>query len=195
MNTYTLLRKIHLYAGLVLLVFVIMYFVTGYPMIHRAWFPKSEADKSTRVEAFSYSGANDPEAYSNHLQRTFGLYGKAASPQRRKDGSWQFRYSRPGTQHEAVVSPAGDSVTITTRQEGVVETMIAFHEFHGYGGGLLYSLWALLLDLTSLAMILFSVSGIYLWYRLTKKRLLGWICLGISFTFTSATILFCMYAP
>ena len=51
MNTYTLLRKIHLYAGLAILTFVIMYFVTGYPMIHGKWFPNPGPVETTRTRA------------------------------------------------------------------------------------------------------------------------------------------------
>ena len=36
---YDLIRKIHLYTGLTLLAFVLMYFVTGYVMIHHDLFP------------------------------------------------------------------------------------------------------------------------------------------------------------
>jgi len=195
MTTYTLFRTIHLYAGLALLAFVIMYFVTGYPMIHHAWFPQSEPNRTIRTEMLVYPGAREPAAYSIYLQETFNLRGKVTRQRRLKDGSWEFRYSRPGTIHEAVVAPAGDSVRITTVKEKPIETMIAFHELHGYGGGLLYNVWALFYDLASFSLIVFAFTGIYLWYRLTKKKLLGWIFLAISYGYATVTVLYLMYAP
>ena len=195
MNTYTLLRKVHLYSGLVILAFVIMYFITGYVIIHQNWFPKLEPVKTTRTELLDYSGPREPTAFSNYLQSTFDLRGKTTRKQRLKDGSWEFRYSRPGTVHEAVVAPPGDSVRITTTTENAIETMIDFHELHGYGGGRLYSVWALLHDLASLSLIVFAFTGIYLWYKLTKKKLLGWICLAISYGYAALTVLYLMYAP
>jgi hypothetical protein len=149
MIAYTLLRKVHLYSGLAILAFVIMYFVTGYPMIHRTWFPNPEALKKTRTEPLRYNGPKNPSAYSDYLQKTFDLRGQVTRQRRQKDGSWEFRYSRPGTAYEAVVAPAGDSVRITTVRDNAVQTLIALHELHGYGGGELYNLWAILLDLAS----------------------------------------------
>jgi hypothetical protein len=195
MNLYTVFRKIHLYAGLCILVFVIMYFVTGYPMIHHDWFPHSEPMKTTRTESLVYTGAKEPAAYSIYLQDTFNLRGKVTRQRQLKDGSWEFRYSRPGTIHEAVVTPAWDSVRITTVKEKTIGTMIAFHELHGYGGGLLYSAWALFYDLASFSLIVFTFTGIYLWYRLTKKKLLGWIVLAMSYGYAIVTVLYLMYAP
>jgi hypothetical protein len=195
MIAYTLLRKVHLYSGLAILAFVIMYFVTGYPMIHRTWFPNPEALKKTRTEPLRYNGPKNPSAYSDYLQKTFDLRGQVTRQRRQKDGSWEFRYSRPGTAYEAVVAPAGDSVRITTVRDNAVQTLIALHELHGYGGGELYNLWAILLDLASFSLIVFAFSGIYLWFKLTKKRLLGWILLGISYGYAAATVLYLIYAP
>ncbi len=195
MSIYTLLRKIHLYTGLVILVFVMMYFVTGYVMIHSTWFPKPEPVKTTRTESLVYTGSREPAAFSSYLQQTFDLRGQPAQPRWLQDGSLQFRYFRPGTVHEAVVTPAGDHVSITTSEENIVETMVGFHELHGYVGGKLYNLWAFLYDLASFSLIVFAFSGIYLWYRLTKKKLLGWVCLAISYGYAAVTMLYLIYAP
>lgn len=195
MTTYTLLRKTHLYAGLAILAFVIMYFLTGYVIIHQNWFPNHDPVKMTRTESLVYNGPRERAAFSNHLKEVFGLRGKSTRQWQRKDGSWEFRYSRPGTVHEALVVPAGDTVRITTREDNGIETMIAFHELHGYGGGKLYSVWAFFHDLASLSLIVFAFTGIYLWYKLTKKKLLGWFFLAISYGYAAATIMYLMYAP
>jgi hypothetical protein len=195
MNTYTLLRKIHLYTGLAILTFVLMYFVTGYAMIHRNWFPNGVPVKATRTEALAYTGSKDPIAYSQYLRETFDLRGKSIQRRRLRDGGWQFRYSRPGTMHDAMVTPAGDSVGITTHQENAIDTMVGFHRLHGYGGGKLFSVWSLLYDLASFSLVVFAFTGIYRWYKLTKRRLVGWIFLGISYGYTVVTVLYLMYTP
>jgi hypothetical protein len=194
MNTYTLWRKIHLYAGLAVLIFLIMYFVTGYTIIHQTWLPRPAPEKTTRTEALVYQGPKEPEAYSTYLQEAFDLRGRLTRQRRLDDGSWQFEYSRPGTLYEAVVAPAGDSVRITTRKQNIVETLIRFHLLNGYRGGKLYYVWAVFYDLASLSLIVFAFTGIYLWYRLTKRKLLGWILLGISYGYAAATVLYLMYA-
>lgn len=50
-GVYNVIRKTHLYAGLVLLVFVVMYFVTGYPIIHNQWFDAQDPVKTERTTA------------------------------------------------------------------------------------------------------------------------------------------------
>ena len=111
------------------------------------------------------------------------------------DGGWRFRYSRPGTFHEALVTAAGDSVRIFRREENARTTLVGFHRLHGYGGGWLYDIWVVFYDLASLSLVVFSLTGIYLWYRLTRRRLLGWVFLGISYGYAGVTILYLMYAP
>jgi hypothetical protein len=195
MSAYTLLRKIHLYAGLAVLIFLVMYFVTGYPIIHDSWFPKPEPVKTTRTEPLAYTGPKEPEAFANYLQETFDLRGRPIRRRRLPDGGWEFRYTRPGTFYEVLVPPSGDSVSITTRKENTVATMVGFHKLHEYSGGKLYYIWAFFYDLASFSLIVFGLSGIYLWYRLTKKKLLGWILLGISYGYAAVTVLYLMYAP
>ncbi|MGH7770298.1 MAG: PepSY-associated TM helix domain-containing protein [Candidatus Binatia bacterium] len=195
MLTYTLLRKIHLYTGLAILIFLVMYFVTGYPMIHYDWFPKPEPEKTTRTEPLRYTGPKEPEAFANYLKETFDLRGKAIRRRQLPDGGWEFRFTRPGTFYEVLVPPSGDSARITTRSENAVETMTGFHKLHEYRGGVVYSVWTIFYDLASFSLIVFAFTGIYLWYRVTKKKLLGWIFLGISYGYAAATVLYLMYAP
>jgi hypothetical protein len=194
-SAYTVFRKIHLYSGLILLTFVVMYFITGYALIHHEWFPESEPVKTTRIEPLSFAGVGDPDTYSLYLQERFELRGKRRQPNRFDDGRWRFRYFRPGTTHEALVAADGRNVAITTRDGTTYTTMAGFHALHGYGGGWLYDVWAVLYDLASLSMIVFAISGIYLWYRLTRRKLVGWIFLGLSYGYAGVTILYLMYAP
>ncbi len=65
MSLFTLLRTVHLYSSLVLPTFVVMYFVTGYIMVHHSWFPDPTPFKSACTEPLSYAGPMDPEVYSS----------------------------------------------------------------------------------------------------------------------------------
>ena len=192
---YDVFRKIHLYSGLTLLAFVVMYFVTGYVLIHGDYFPRGEPAVTTREEALSSAPGASPEEFSALLQRQFDLPGKRQPPQRKKDGSWRFEYFRPGLLHEATVGPAGDRVTIKRSDFGAAQTLVGFHRLHGYGGGWVYDLWMVVFDLASFSMILFAVTGIYLWYKLTKRHALGWAMLGTSFAFAIGTVLYLVHAP
>ena len=89
---------------------------------------------------------------------------------------------------------AGDSIVHRHETYGLRTTLIGMHRMHNYGGNILYLLWVLLYDLASLSLILFGLTGVYLWYKLTTKRLLGWVILGLGYGYTAATILFLVYA-
>ena len=54
---YNVIRRIHLYAGLVVLVFLMMYFASGYVMIHRQWFGGHAADQCHVI----YGGSVKPD--------------------------------------------------------------------------------------------------------------------------------------
>jgi len=192
---YQLIRRVHLYTAFFLLSFVLMYFVSGYVMIHENLLENRDPQKKTRNLALKYKGEKTAAAYAAHLEQTFGLEGKRQPPQKREDGSWRFAYFRPGTSYEAVISAAGDSVRITESRENLRRTLVGFHRMHGYGGGLLYDIWAVCYDLASAALILFTLSGIYLWYKLTSRHLLGWLLLLLSFGLAAATIGYLLTLP
>jgi len=192
---YQLIRRVHLFTALFLMTFVVMYFATGYPMIHEELIADHDPDKKTRAARLKYKGEKTPEAYALYLQEAFDLAGKRLPPQKLEDGRWQFRYFRPGYFYEAVVSAAGDSVRITEGKEHLRRTLRQFHTMHGYGGGWLYDAWVACFDLASGALVLFALSGIYMWYKLTQKRLLGWLLLLLSFGYAAATMGYLVYAP
>jgi uncharacterized protein len=192
---YDLIRKIHLYSGLTLLGFVLMCFVSGYVMTHHDWFPGGDPRRAVRDEPLASAPGTDPEGFSALLQRQFDLSGKRQPPSHMKDGSWKFVYVRPGVTQEAIVPPSGDRVRITRSEQDARGTLVGLHRLHGYGGGWLYDLWAIAYDVSSAAMVLFAVSGIYLWYKLTKRRLLGWALLAVSFGFATWTVLYLVNSP
>lgn len=192
---YAIIRKIHLYSCLIIGVFLLMYFVTGYPLIHHGLLPEGETRTVTHVYALPQAGQMDAADYSEFLRQTYHLSGQRQKPRRLEDGSWRFRYSRPGMNYEALVSAEGDSVKITESSGSLSLTLGGFHRLHGYGGGWLYDLWSLFYDLASLSLIIFAVTGVYMWYKLMPKKRLGWLLLGGSFVYTLATFLYLIYVP
>lgn len=192
---YQFIRRIHLFTALFLMTFVVMYFATGYTMVHEGLLDNPDPEKKTRAARLKYKGEKTPEAYALHLQEAFGLAGKRLPPQRLEDGRWKFEYFRPGRFYEAVVSAAGDSVRITESREHLRRTLTGFHRMHGYGGGWLYDGWVVCYDLASASLILFALTGIYMWYKLTQRRLLGWLLLLASFGYAAATVCYLIYAP
>lgn len=194
MKFYRLTRGLHLYTSFVLLMFVLMYFVSGYVILHGKWFGVRPPAKTVREANIAMPISSDPGALQSVLENQLGLHGKALPPRKRNDGSWQLTWSRPGDVQQALVHPDG-RVEVTESTQNFAGTLNAFHRLHGYSGGGLYVFWALLYDLASASMIVFALSGIYLWYKITRRRALGWAMLAISFLYAGGTILYLVYAP
>jgi len=180
-----LTRRIHSIAGLVLMVWVLIYFVTGYVMVREQWFPRSTPVAETKTETLTWAGDPNPQALMAYLEMTYGFHGKGQAPVKMEDGTRRFVWSAPAGDQEAKVSSDGRQVQITRKNNGLVSRMHAVHRLHGYDGGIKYDLWAFFFDLTSAAMILFAITGVYLWWKTTRARLAGWICLVGSCAFTA----------
>jgi len=195
--TYDIWRKIHLFTGFILLAFVFMYFITGYPIIHHSWFPESKNEKTKwTAPVESADIAADPYAYSDYLQEEFGLVGKVQPPANWEDGRWAFGYNSPRVWQRAIVDTRVDSVAIEVTERDLAGVLIAFHRMHGYFGGWFYVLWAFLYDVASFSMIIFAVTGVYMWYKLSRgwERTLGWILGAGSLAFTTWVVLYLTYA-
>jgi hypothetical protein len=183
-----LIRRIHLFAGLALLVFVLMYFVSGYVIVHRPWFGSNQPKTSTRQEPIEVPADLSEEGLSRYLQDKLGLRGQRRPANHQSDGSLRFSFVRPGTSYEVVIPAGQKEAKITERHGGGAEVLNGMHRLHGYRGGGLYVIWAIIYDLASAALIVFALSGIILWYQSTRPRWPGWCCLGLSFGFTASMV-------
>lgn len=191
---YTIIRKIHQYTGLMLLAFVVMYFVTGYIIVHHEWFGEKPAMKTERTETLSAGLPSGTDEAAAALQEMFGLNGMRYEPIRRGDGTWRFMFRRPGVDNEVIVAADGKSAKITETQRDAVGRLIGLHRLHGYRAGWAYYAWAVMYDLASMAMIVFAVTGVYLWYKLTSRRTLGWVMLGLGCAYAVTMIMYLVHA-
>ncbi len=192
MNPYHVIRRIHLFAGLVLLVWVLMYFVTGWIMVHEDRFPRGDRSKSTYTAKLAREGDKGTPEFVQHLETVFEIHGKRQEPKRQKDGTWRFNWVRPGEVNEVVISADGLEAKVTRRQSNLAGVAHGLHRLHGYGGGLQYDVWVFFYDLASVSMIVFSLSGIWLWWKTATTRLAGYLCLAASFGFAGAMIAYLM---
>ena len=197
---YSVIRKIHLYSGLVILVFLMMYFVSGYVMIHRPWFGGKSGKPpppDVRTESLAgYSGPREPDALAAHVVERFRLHGRANIPPtaRQPQKSVRFNVVRPGTIQQVDIPHDGDAVIITTTRENLAGVLVQLHRVHGYGGGAVWNAFVLFNDLASFSCILFALSGVYLWWKTAKRKIWGALCLGASCAYTIGTILYLMCA-
>jgi hypothetical protein len=196
---YDAIRKVHLYSGLVVLSFLMMYFVSGYVMIHRPWFggQSNKPPANVRTESLAgYAGPRTAEALAAYVGEEFDLHGRANIPPaaRQPAKSIRFNIVRPGTIHQVEIPHDGDAVTITTTRENIAGVLVQLHRVHGYGGGAIWNAFVFFNDLASASCIVFALTGVYLWWKTAKRKIWGVLCLTASCAYTAGTILYLMYA-
>ena len=189
------MRRIHLYAAFVLLAFILMYLVTGYAVMHPSLTGNTGPLKITRTETLDDGKSPEDGGFSRYLQEKFNLRGWRGETRLSADGTINFNYVRPGCEYRAVVSQAADSVVITEIRTGFRGVIAAFHRIHRFGHGFLYDVWLIFYNLTVSALIIFPITGIILWYRISRRKLLGLICLGAGFSFAGYSIVYLLLAP
>ena len=195
---YLLVRTVHLFSGLVLAGGLLMYAATGFVMAHQDWFPGGESEKTTERLTSEVAvrmgegelGQEQAAHWQRQLAGELGLHGRPGNRWRSDDGSWTFEYSRPGTNEKLRVSPGDRSITLIVEAAGFAGIMNRLHHLRGYAGGPRFVLWGLFVDLASLAMIFFPLTGIYLWYTLKKDHRFGWLVLGSSTAYGVGSILY-----
>ncbi len=196
---YNAIRKIHLYSGLVVLLFLMMYFVSGYVMIHRPWFggQAGKPPANVRTETLAgYAGEREPEAVAAYVVERFDLRGRANVPPATQQPRSAIRFNvfRPGTILQVEIPHDGDTVKITTTRENLAGVLVQLHRVHGYGGGPIWNAFVLFNDLASASCIVFAFSGVYLWWKTAKRKIWGVLCLTTSCAYTVGTIVYLMCA-
>ena len=191
--TYQLIRKLHLYIAFSVLGFVFMYFVSGFILIHENWFLKSKPVTSSSQYAVHIPDTSSMDKIAAYVEEKFDIYAKKERAEKNNDGSLYFEYSKPGGSFAITILPGGVKSIVKTTQFMAAGTMVGFHRVHGYGGGWLYNLYVLMMDLASIAIILFGLTGLYLLYKLMrKKKMWGIIILTGSFGYAIMIILWLM---
>jgi hypothetical protein len=92
-----------------------------------------------------------------------------------------------------VVPSHSDSVTVTTKKKNFISALHQFHRIHGYHGGWNYRIWAFVYDLSAFSMIVFAITGVYLWYKTERVRWPGWLILAGFTLFIAFTIYYLRY--
>ena len=175
---YKILGRTHFFAGILIFVFAFFYIITGLIISKHKWFPTG---KET-IQKHSYGLNFNPdttqmEKFGDEIKQQFSISGRTDYTRNNKN-EIVLNIFRPGNAYNIVVRKNLDSLTITHREKisfGEISTRL--HRIHGFKGGPLYLIWGTLLDLSALAMIIFSVTGIIIWFRSRKRYKYGWFVL------------------
>jgi len=188
MKIYRIIRMIHLISSMILLVFLVMYTVTGIIITHHG-LPYGQTEVSKTVVPVERTMDSSPSEYARYLKRKYGYKGKYEYRQQ-DNGNWIFNFHFPGEQVKVSLTPSQDTLFIEHTQIDRTLMTVAhnLHGLRGFTGGWVYIAWAIFYDLSAIAFILFGITGIYMWFRSRKLYPSGWWFLAAGIIFPLAIV-------
>jgi hypothetical protein len=186
-----LLRRIHMYLGLFLAPWMLMYALSTMAMNHREWFrpaggtPAWVKESEQRYDGVFAEGA-EPRAMARQLLLSLGLDG-AHGASRRPDGTLVVNRFDLRTPRRITWRPADGNVLIERQEFRANAFLERFHRRRGYAQEYAADdLWAFSVDLVIATMLFWIASGLWLWWGIRPTRQLGALSLAggaLLFTF------------
>ena len=191
---YTVTRDLHLYLGLFISPFVLVFSVSVFFFVH-AIVPRFSAETTqTRVatavalppDLLKLSGrplidALKPTLLSINVPGEIGFIRHVVS-----DDTLVIPVSIPGRATTVTIRIAQREATIVTRETGLADALMTLHRSPGEHSPALsmnwfpMRAWRWFSDATAYLTLFITVSGVYLWYVLRAERRIGYVLLGMG---------------
>src|SRR3989441_2379108 len=188
---YRLIRDLHLYLGLFISPFVLVFAISVFFLVH-SWLPRIASETSTTrvVSAVPLPGdlqrlAGRPliDALKPTLEKA-DVRGEVGFVRHMvKEDKLIIPVTIPGRETTVSISIASREATIVTRETGLAHALVTLHKSPGQHvpdirmNWFYMRAWRWLADATVYLTLFASVSGIYLWCALRAERSVGFILL------------------
>lgn len=185
--SHATLRTIHGVLALALAALLGLYVVSGWMIIHRTGGgTPTETTASVPADAIGGEG-EDPvrvRAVATAAAASAGLADARVDGAKFADGEWRVKLTRVARSAEVVLTPGAAEARVERRDAGLGEGAKRLHRVNAKGasGGRLA--WVIAIDLLSIALLVFALTGVLLFRKLKRKRRLGWALLGASTLYT-----------
>jgi len=189
---YRVTRDLHLYLGLFISPFVLVFAVSVFFLVH-SWLPRFGSVTSTKrgVPALplpdglqTLSGRPLIEALKPVLEKA-GVRGEVGFVRHVvKEEKLVIPVIIPGRETTVSLSLGNGEATIETRETGLADALVTLHKLPGQHGpdirmnSFYMKAWRWIADATVYLVLFISFSGIYLWYVLRAERPVGLLLLG-----------------
>lgn len=181
---YPVLRAVHFYAAALSGVFLLLFFLTGFLIVRYSWYDHEEQEAITETVQKDIPGNMTDRELANWVKSELEVEGKIDWINRRKDGSLMVEIVTPRTFNMLTIKPESNEIVYETRAQTLFESLSVMHRMHGYGGGFWYDVYLFFMDLASFSLLIFAVTGLYLWLKVIKRKWLGivFLLLGLGYT-------------
>ena len=190
-RSYRFIRDLHLYLGLFISPFVLVFAVSVFFLVH-SWLPRIASETfTTRVvsalplpgDLQKLSGRPLIDALKPALEKA-DVRGEVGFVRHLvKEEKLIIPVTIPGRETTVSVNIASREATIVTRETGLADALVILHKFPGQHvpnirmNWFAMKAWGWMADATVYLILFISVSGIYLWYVLRTERSVGFILL------------------
>ncbi len=180
-------RRVHLYLGLALLPWFLMYGVSSIPFAHTQYFNDRDAAKGLPVWTLRAertvdvpvpNGTSGLRAFGETLLREAGITGTnfgtyRQSPTQINVYSYSFWHS---TQLKYFIDQK--KLIVEDRRFRWDQFLTGMHARGGFEQeSLVDRSWSVVVDIVSLSMIVWIASGLYMWWELPGHRRWGWLAI------------------
>lgn len=189
---YRLTRDLHLYLGLFISPFVLVFSVSVFFLVH-SWIPGSSSSAAVTRVVPALALPKDLRTLSGRplvdllrpVLESMDVHGEVGFVRRGvKEETLTIPVSIPGRTTTVTLDLARSEATIVARETGLADALITLHKSPGGHAPALrmnwfvMGVWRWFSDATAYLTLFISVSGIYLWYVLRSERRTGFILLA-----------------
>lgn len=185
-NWNLIFRRTHLYLGLLLIPWVLIYALSTFVFNHAESFrPYRAADPLWRPlwekdYAIDAPAGDNPESLRATARRLLADQGIGGAFAVRRQGQ-RLNLNVPNFWYPKRLTYDFGTKKLRAEEKSfaLIEVLIRLHERTGYGaGGFLNNLWALAVDVFCVTTLVWIATGLYLWWKLSATRRWGWIGIG-----------------
>jgi len=175
-----LLLKVHIYAGLLCSSYLVIYGISSLNYNHN--FGKAGNESVTWERSLRVVDVDNSKVLSETVRDALGLMGWPLPWETRRDdrGNFHFGLSRPGKKYSIHVFFDQNRVEVEETRKGVWAVIDSLHARMGVPSSSFMTLWAAYTELSTWVVLFSAASGVYLWTRRQKERVIGWLLLGCA---------------
>ena len=187
-------RKLHFYAGLLLLFFLWLFAISGLLLNHPTWTIAESWNNRKETNYERLITVPGPEvkgdlSQAREIMRQLGIEGEILWTTIRTNASqFDFQVRRPGHFFFLNANLAQQRVTVRHTVVNLWGVIKVVHTFTGVQiddarqsrDWALTSVWAYTMDFVAVGLIFMVLSSLYMWWELPQKRRLGAVALGLG---------------
>jgi hypothetical protein len=187
---YKLLRNTHLLLGLFLCFFVLMFGLSSMQMSHQNWI-ENKWEEARLALPVDPQDAATPRALALQLMDRQNMRGGLGDVKESAEEMY-FVIGHMGTMNQVRFKRGATEAQVTRRVAPFIGMMVAMHRMFGLDKPYTpHVFWGALMFFTSIGLLLLGATGIYLWFKIHKERVIGSILLfgGLAFGLTMISLL------